>query len=293
MVLAVGSANPSYPAWLAPGITKNIEMMIARKGEDVKEAAEELGLTAIASMPPLSDEEWAAAKDNWDRKDESEQNDAAVQIFMALVTDEKIRFRLPGIMLPPVIDCEVIDSVEDQADTRQAHLAGSEYILSNNGKNASASFVRFKLDDKRFIGLIQHVKQIEGLSRTSSQRKFNEALASLATDMPNLEHFVECIKDIIKIGEKVVITRTSQGLNQRTKGDKRVADPVGGAELSIGRDEIVVQDHSRKRRLRNSDDLGYLLDKLLYSLRDEDPIGLDVVMEERQRPFRRRASRCG
>ena len=41
-VLAVGSANPSYPAWLAPGISQNVEMMIARKGIDAKEVAEEL-----------------------------------------------------------------------------------------------------------------------------------------------------------------------------------------------------------------------------------------------------------
>jgi hypothetical protein len=256
-------------------------MMIARKGEDAREAAEELGLTAISSMPPLTDEEWAVAKCNWEREDESGHNDAAARIFIAIVTDDNIRFRLPGIMLPPVIDCEVAGSVGNQTSTRQAHMAGGEHILSSEGVNAPASFIRFKVDDKNFVGLIQYVKQIEGLSRTGSQRKFNEALASLTTGMPNLEHFVQCIKDIIEISERVAVTRAARGAAAHSKNDDMFADHREGTELSIGLDDVVARNQSRKQRLRSSDDLAYLLDVLLYNLRDESPIGLDVALEER------------
>lgn len=281
IVLAVGSANPSYPAWFAPGITQNVEMMIARKGEEAKESAEELGLTSIASMPPLTDEEWAVAKSNWGRDDESGQNDAAAQIFIAIVTDEDIRFKLPGITLPPVIDCEITTQVMSHPVRRQAYLVGGEHILSADGINAHASLIRFKVDNKRFTGLIQYVKQIEGLSRTGSQRKFNEALASLTTGMPNLEHFVECIKDIIKLSNKVAVTRATPRSDAKRNSSDRTADHKEGAELSIGLDEVVERNHLRKQRLRGLDDLGYLLDVLLYNLRDESPFGLDVAMEER------------
>ncbi|MEI7636791.1 MAG: hypothetical protein WCJ37_05755 [Syntrophus sp. (in: bacteria)] len=281
IVLAVGSANPSYPAWLASGITQNIELMIARKGEDAKEAAEQLGLTGISSMPPLTDEEWALVKQNWERKGEPSQNDAATQIFIAIVTDDQISFRIPGIALPPVIDCEITTSVASYTVTRQARLIGSEYLLSNDGINPPASFIRFKIDDKHFTGLIQYVKQIEGLARTDSQRKFHEALASLTTGSPNLEYFVECIKDIIKINDAVIVDRAAPGSAPQRKTDDMTADHREGAGLSIGLDEVVERNHLRKQRLRSSDGLGYLLDVLLYNLRDENPVCLDIAMEGR------------
>jgi hypothetical protein len=280
MVLAVGSANPSYPAWLAPGISQNVEMMIARKGKDAEEAAEELGLQAITSMPPLTEQEWAVAKHNWEREDEPGKNDSAAQIVIALATDNDIRFRVPGITLPPGLDCEITATFEGLPLMRQASLAGSEYILSAEGINALATFFRFKVDDKCFTGLIQYSKQIEGLSRTGSQRKFNEALASLTTGMPNIEHFVECIKDIIKISDSVAVTRAAPAVASHGNADTAAVQKEG-SELSIGLDEVVEREHLRKHRLRASDDLGYLLDVLLYNLRDESPIGLDVAMEER------------
>ena len=278
-VLAVGSANPSYPAWLAPGITQNVEMMVARKGEGVDEVAEKLGLTAILSMPPLTDEDWALAKLGRERNDESRQNDPAAKIVIALAIDDDIRFRLPGTTLPPVINCEITTLVGHSV-TRQARLAGGEYILSTEGINVPASLFCFRVGDKSFTGLIHHIKLIEESSRTGSQRKFNEALASLITDMPNLEHFVECIKDVIKISDKIATTLDHPRRVQR-KLDNTPEDNREGAELSIGLSEVVERNHLRKQRLRGSDDLGYLLDVLLYNLRDKSPIDLNVATEER------------
>lgn len=279
-VLAVGSANPSYPAWLAPGISQNIEMMVARKGKDAEETAEELGLLAIASMDPLSEQEWAVARSNWERSDDYEKSDSAAQIVIAIASDSEIRFRVPGTANPPVLDCEIAAMFEGQPLKRQAKLAGSAYILPTDDISTLATFFRFNVGDKCFTGLIQHSKQIEGLSRTGSQRKFNEALASLTTGMPNIEHFVECIKDIIKISDKVAVTRPASTVSVQSYSDKTPAQKEG-AELSIGLDEVVERNNLRKHRLQASDDLGYLLDVLLYNLRDESPIGLDVAMEER------------
>ena len=280
ILLAVGSANPSYPAWLAPGMSQNVEMMIVRKGEAAREAAEELGLAAISSMEPLTVAEWAAVKRNWDREVETGPDDAAAHIVIAMATDSDIRFRVPGTTRPPVIDCEFTVTGEGQVVTKRANLSGGDYILSLEGINASASLFRFKVDGKQFTGLIQYVRHIEGLSRTGSQRKFNEALASLTTGMPNLEHFVECIKDIIKNSDKVGLTRTTQSTTARNAADTSKVQREG-AELSIGLDEVVERNHLRKQRLRGVDDLGYLLDVLLYNLRDESTIALDAALEER------------
>lgn len=107
-VLAVGSANPSYPAWLAPGATGNIEMMLARKGKDAEDAARELGLLDIPSMKVLTVQEWETAKLNWQRNNEIGQNDSTARVIVAIVTDDGIKFKIPGASLPPELDCEII-----------------------------------------------------------------------------------------------------------------------------------------------------------------------------------------
>ena len=278
-VLAVGSANPSYPAWLAPGITQNIEVMIARKGKDAEEAAAELGLLDIALMSPLTDQEWETARLNWEREEESGQSDSAARIVIAIVTEDRITFKVQHTSLPPELDCDFM-TMAGNVVSRQAHLVGGDYVLSYDGTSILGTFFRFTITESRFTGLIQNVKQIEGLSRTGSQRKFNEALASLTTGMPNLEHFVECIKDIIKISDKVAGVKATliAAHKNPNKTDKEQKD---GAELSIALGEVIEREQLQKHRLRGSDDLGYLLDVLLYNLRDEGSSSLDAAMEER------------
>ncbi|MHB8809851.1 MAG: hypothetical protein ACYC9M_07525 [Desulfobulbaceae bacterium] len=281
MVLAVGSANPSFPAWLAPGITQNVEMMIARRGEDAKKTAEELGLTGIQALPPLTADDWESAKQNWEREMEHEKEGSAAHVVIALEIDNKIRFRVPGNALPRALDCEITMAGSTHPITRQAHLDEREYVLSPDGINASIAYFRFAINGNRFTGLVQCVRQIEGLSRTGSQRKLNEALASLTTGMPNLDYFVECIKDIIKISDKVAVSKINQEVASQKKREEEPKKEQEGAELSISLEEVEKQAPQKKQRLRGSDDLGYLLDVLLYNLRDETQINLDAALEQR------------
>lgn len=280
-VLAVGSANPSYPAWLAPGTSQNVEMMIARKGAAANEAAEELGLLAISSMDEIEGTDWLKISENWERDDQSDNPAEASQVVIALASDSDIKFKVPSKNLPGAVECEIVVTGSDQAVKRQAYLIGSEYVLLTEGLYAQPSLFRFCILDRQFTVLVQHVKQIEGLSRTSSQRRFNDALSSLATGMPNLEHFVDCIKEIIKISDTVAVTRGTTAAPAQRRGNETTAPQMDGAELSIGLDEVVEKEHLRKQRLRGSDDLAYLLDVLLYNLRDESPVVLDDALENR------------
>ena len=54
-----------------------------------------------------------------------------------------------------------------------------------------------------------------------------------------------------------------------------------GAELSISLEEVAEKEKQRKQRLRGVDDLGYLLDVLLYNLRDDATVGMDDALEGR------------
>jgi hypothetical protein len=124
-LLAVGSANPSYPAWLAPGITQNVEIMLARKGIDAKEAAEELGLLAIDSMDEIKENDWLKISENWQRDDHSGQPADASQVVIALASDSDIKFKVSENNLPGAVECEIIVTGSDQVVKRQAKLIGS------------------------------------------------------------------------------------------------------------------------------------------------------------------------
>ncbi len=278
-VLAVGSANPSYPAWLAPGMSQNVEMMIARKGLDANKAADELGLLAISSMDKIEEHDWLKIREKWEQGEHLDQPAGATQIIIALASDGDIRFYLTGEKDQHIIECEIVSTGLDAVLKRQAHLKGSEYIIAADGLPSLASFIRFRVQDKQYTGLIQHIKQIEGLSRTNSQRRFNDALSSLATGAPNLEQFVDCIREIIKISDNVAVTRVAR--SAQGKSTQESTPMKEGAELSVGLNEVLELEQQKKQRLRGSDDLGYLLDVLLYNLRDESPVALEDALENR------------
>ena len=280
-VLAVGSANPSYPAWLAPKMSQNVEIMVARKGADATEAAKDLGLTDISSMPRIEESDWQEIRKNWEREEQSEQTTAVAQIIIALASESDIRFRLPNEKVHQNIECEIVAIGLAITVKRRAYLKDSEYVIITDALPTQTSFIRFNLQERQYTGLVQYVKQIEGLSRTSSQRRFNDALSSLATGMPNLEHFVDCIKEIIKISDNVAVIKSTTATSTQNKGNEKSIIQQEGAELSIGLDEVVEQEHQRKQRLRGSDDLGYLLDVLLYNLRDGSPVMLEDALESR------------
>jgi hypothetical protein len=280
-VLAVGSANPSYPAWLAPGISQNVEMMIVRKGADARAAAEELGLTAIATMPPVEDHEWLKIKKNWERENQTDQTTVAPQVLIALASEDDIRFRVPGNSLPDTIECKLYGTIDDQYISRHACLSGPDYVLTTEGLPVQTLLLHFSILDKNFVGLVQHVKQIEGLSRTGSQRRFNDALTSLTTEIPNIAQFVDCVTEIIRISDAVAIKKAEPATPAQRRGNDTAATQQEGGKLSIGLNEVVEQEHRRKQRLRGSDDLGYLLDVLIYNLREASPSGLDDALEDR------------
>ncbi|MCA1797001.1 MAG: hypothetical protein LC645_05585, partial [Geobacteraceae bacterium] len=280
-VMAVGSANPSAPAWLADGVERNIEMMIARKGEEALEAADDLGLLSIESLPPLTEDDWHRIDSNWKADNSSGKDSDASPVVIAVATDTDVSFRVPGNNLPAVLECDLYSSAFEPPTSIRARLDGDEYHFSVEGNKIPSTYFHFSVSDKRYTGVIQYVKKIESLSRTNSQRAFNNALASLATGAPDLDSFVECIKGIINIGGSINTQKqTSRRSGSQGKSGSNEQQKEG-AELSISLEEVAEKEKKRKQRLRGVDDLGYLLDVLLYNLRDDATVGMDDTLEER------------
>ena len=56
--LITGSANASYPAWLAGQSRRNIEAVILHRGDHAKSEAKKLGLLEIKTFPEVSELQW-------------------------------------------------------------------------------------------------------------------------------------------------------------------------------------------------------------------------------------------
>ncbi len=278
--LAVGSANPSAPAWLTAGLSGNTEMILVRKGDQAEMAAQEIGLTDIPNMPLLTDQDWESAEHNWYRKIEADKHQPS-KTGIALVLEEGISFEFSGKDTPDFLICEVLNEEKQLLDTIKASLDKGSYYLDIQEKiKEKVCFIRFEVDGKIIIYLVHNQKLIEENSRTGTQRRFREALASLGTDSPDLATLIKCV-------DKIIFAKTRE--KNGTTGSSVIKGTVAGPDDSEGTEKggplhIDIGDTNKtkkKYRLRQSDDLAYLLDVLIYHLRIEKEIDSDTDLESK------------
>ncbi|MHB8057423.1 MAG: hypothetical protein ACYDHC_05960 [Desulfuromonadaceae bacterium] len=291
-VLAIGSANPSSPAWLQDGTSGNVEAMLIRTGEEAEDVAREIGLLDIPSMPKLEKHDWQTVSNNWQAR-EKEVKAESTTVRVALAVDEGF----------------CIDIRKGDSDKKiQCDVLGPEMVLllscdatMNNGKYfaqvatevlQSARFIRFKLADVSYLCVLQHQKRIEENSRTGTQRRFRDALASLSTGSPDLETLIRCVDKIIfdKAGEVNRIAETARARQAANESQVHDSSQIGGS-LSV--DVSDTKKTKKKFRLRQSDDLAYLLDVLIYHLRLEVQAGLDTTLEARDSKGRTEEEQVG
>ena len=195
---------------------------------------------------------------------------------MALTFEEGIAFEILNPELPKTLACDVVDYNNDSI-TMEASLSENRYVIYLDEKaRKKTCFIKFSVHDKHFTAIVQHVQQIDGLSRTPTQRKLNESIAAITTDIPDIGHFVDCISNILDATEKIAIESSTKGSKDKGKGGKQGPEVIEGGALSTS-----ITNHSEtksKPRLTHSDDMGFVLDVLLYNLRDENPDETDLPL---------------
>lgn len=278
--LAVGSANPSAPAWMKPRLSGNTEMVIIRTGHGAEQVAKELRLVDIPNMPLLSELDWQIAQKNWRRRIEGDENES-FRVGIALATKGGIVLECKD--LKPVIQlvCDVLNAEKEILMTSEATGKGSRFFLAIPDEiMALASFVRFVLNKRDAICLIHHQGQVEEHARSGTQRRFREALASLSTDSPDLNTLIRCVDKIIfaKADDKDRST-IDKKFRKGSTNIKHGKDIAEGKGLSV--DIKDTRKTKQRYRLRQSDDLAYLLDVLIYHLRLDVANELDTLFEER------------
>lgn len=277
--LATGSANPSAPAWLSPGLSGNTEIMLLRNGVEAVEVAKELGLLDIPTLPELSESDWKGISFNW-QKQLTDQIDKSAKVGIGLVTEEGIFLQSNFPEGVTQLSCEIWNQNRTPICQEIAQRQGTGFFLELTEKDIEdAAFVVVGNQEQQKVFLVHHRRRIEECSRTGPQRRFREALTSLHTDSPDLETLIKCVDKIIFAKESEVNREVSKLKQTATVNADKAKNASEGTSLSI--DLSQTKKAQKKHRLRHSDDLAYLLDVLIYHLRTEAEKDLDSPYEPR------------
>lgn len=274
-VLAVGSANPSAPAWLSNETAGNVEMMIARRGGEAAAAAESLGFSAIPQFPAIGDAEWQQIAANAERQLES--TPPSYRTGVAVIEHGSLSFDvgLLGDSLQPEFTLIGPDS-QPIKNLGQFRVEEGRVVLAVAAEELNDALELHCVVAGQLVLklLLHHVSVIEEQSRTGTQRRFKEALLSLNTDTPNFELLLDSIQKIVFNEEHAAATPAMRRSGTRQREESQIDAPD-----TLAIDVSQIKKRKVKSRLNHSSDLAYLLDSLIYHLRVVDDKALDEVDE--------------
>lgn len=266
-VFASGSANPSVPAWLSSETSGNVELMIARRGDEALAAAQAVGFSNIHAMPSLDDADWQTIEQN--TEEQPEVASPGYRTGLAAAEDERVLVDLGLLagMDNPIFVLSGADSEEISRTGRFTQQNRCAVVAFAAAEIASAFALHVLVGDEPVLKLLlHHVRLIEEQARSGTQRRFKEALLSLETDTPNIELLIQCIDKILFSEERATMLTGIRGAVGREQGETAEAE----APTTLAIDVSEVNKRRSKQRLMHSGDFAYLLDALIYHLRLED-----------------------
>jgi hypothetical protein len=157
-----GSANPSVPAWLSSETGGNVELMIARRGDEALAVAQAVGFSNIHAMPSLDDADWQTIEQN--TKEQPEVSSLGYRTGLAVAEDERVLVDLGLLagMDNPVFVLSGADSEEISrtgAFTQQNECA---VVLFTAAEIATVVALHVLVGDEPVLKLLlHHVRLIE------------------------------------------------------------------------------------------------------------------------------------
>ncbi|MDI9849526.1 hypothetical protein QM467_15835 [Rhodoblastus sp. 17X3] len=268
-VFAVGSANPSRPAWLADADGGNVELMLAYRGDDARAAANATGLDTVHALPLLDEAGWQTIAETLEAEADSKAE--GPQTGVALAERDRIEFDsqlCEGSTSMVFTLCN--ENGAEISRTTTHRIEGAMFVVEFPSVPAAATFLDgYHRDVHSLKLLIHHAGLVEEHARTGNQRRLKDALQSLDTDTPNIELLVQCLDKIV-FGDDQPSQPT---IKKNAGGDDQAKanDPEDKGTLMISVDEM--KKPGGKQRLHHSSDFGYLLDALIYHLgmREDKP----------------------
>lgn len=277
-ILATGSANPGFSAWLSPGTSRNAEAIVVHTGKRATALATQLGLVRLFDRLPLSGDKLKEIESRSTAKRKTEQSTPA-PLAVAVETSEGFRF-LAKCVSGKIREARLLDA-RRQSIKAVAHLTPTDdYVSIAADADTRSRTHEIELAPAKgtpILLLVHRTEEIRSRAQSSRQVQFRTALASLNGDYPDLAALISTVEKII-FDEKVVVEPTTRVSGKQTgKQPKPAPRPE---TLGIDRGEFATR--SKSHRLVRSGDLGYLLDALIHRL----GIGLDSPGEQVDRQGR-------
>lgn len=259
---ASGSANPSAPAWGLSSVSRNAEAIRVLYGEEARGAISRTKIDELFSFPSIED---GILADTHARSTAIKRipGPALLPIWNAIADDQNrtVVVRMPT-MTPLVhivpcdernetlmLDSEIINGVSDVKIKFAEDTTAIRSILATDSIGKSARII------------VHHSAVIASHRTSPKQHQIRVALGQLGEGGANISALINRISDVIFSEESTKYAAKLAPKGSLDGGEKEHTRPE---TLSIDLTEPTKQ--SRKRKLIEGGDLGYLLDLLIRRL---------------------------
>jgi hypothetical protein len=263
--LITGSANPSSPAWTEAESKRNAEAVLVHLGKSARTVADILGITSIPSMPELGTEAIQKMAERVAHVDRNIEKPGSTTLIAAECQEGGIFLYCPGVVAEEIKEILSLDQTGDnwkEVKTIDLHSHGL-FARMTQDEAAATRFLEVNLlDGRRLQAFVHHPASIAKLSRTSKQQRFRDALDSLESESPDVPTVIRLAGNLIFDDDKSEIKTKS--IHGKRKRDLPSEDDKPLDTLSVSIEET--KQHSRRHRQLRGDDLGYIIETLIYRL---------------------------
>lgn len=272
--LITGSANPSSPAWTEDSSRRNAEAVLVHLGESARTIANVLGIASIPSLPEIGSEVIQAIVDRVGRSHHNYDNTESTTVIAAESRERGIFLHCPGIAIEEVEEILCWEQIKD--NWREVNTVSYDtngiFVEMPPNEVAKTQFLEVNLVNGRsLLAFVHHPASIAKLSRTSKQQRFREALDGLESESPDLP-------TVIRLASNLIFDEDTSELKTKLIHGKREKKPSSEGDKPLDTLSVSIEEtkqHSRRARQLRGDDLGYIIDTLIYRL----GIGLRSAVE--------------
>ncbi len=263
--LITGSANPSSPAWTEDSSKRNAEAVLVHLGESAHAIANILGIASIPLLREIGNEVIQAIVDRVGRSHQNYEKAKSENLITAESKEGGIFFYCPGIAMEEVKEILFWDQIKDtwgelKTITQESH---GFFVEMAPSELTAAQFLRINLRNGQVLrAFVHHPASIAKLSRTSKQQRFREALDSLDSESPDLP-------TVIRLASNLIFDEDTSEIKTKLIHRKRKKKPSSEDDKPLDTLSVSIEEtkqHSRRARQLRGDDLGYIIDTLIYRL---------------------------
>jgi hypothetical protein len=264
-VLAIGSANPSSPAWLAEEGHRNVEAIVIHSGKDATLYAKQLGLAQISERASISPTQWQDISARKERQPDLTETNAP-SVVVACECSEGIGFGLDSF---PVAKFQraILKNVAGQeiATISTIKKQTNLFILKVDEatKSSVREFVVYCKGGAEFHGFLHHAARIMNSARSGKQIQLRAALTGLTGGTGDFVKWISVVEKVI-FDDADVDSSIVLRAGAKSKADAGRVAPERPTSL-----ETTLHSNKRKKaykRLLGDGGLACILDALIRRL---------------------------